>query len=200
MFENKHIVVGICGGIAAYKAAGLVSQLRQQGADVHCIMTKNAAKLVTPITFGELSSNDVTVDMFANISKWDVEHIALARLADVFVIAPATADIIGKVANGIADDMLSTTIPHSSFLTPNFSKPHPFARSLATDTRGGAAIPLKAQGTICSHPTFPHRKRTVLSHSPFKFSYFSRSAIFSMIIWPSSSFVIFGYCSMWPSL
>mgnify|MGYP002711331672 FL=1 len=110
MFENKHIVVGICGGIAAYKAAGLVSQLRQRGADVHCIMTEHAAKLVTPITFGELSGNDVTVDMFANINKWDVEHIALARLADVFVIAPATADIIGKVANGIADDMLSTTI------------------------------------------------------------------------------------------
>ena len=92
----------ISGGIAAFKAAGLVSQLRQKGADVHCIMTANAAKLVTPITFGELSGNDVTVDMFANISKWDVEHIALAQLADLFVVAPATADIIGKVANGIA--------------------------------------------------------------------------------------------------
>lgn len=110
MFKDKHIVVGVCGGIAAYKAAGLVSQLRQNGADVHCILTEHAAKLVTPITFGELSGNDVTVDMFANINKWDVEHIALARLADVFVIAPATADIIGKVANGIAVDMLSTTI------------------------------------------------------------------------------------------
>lgn len=110
MFTNKHIVVGICGGIAAYKAAGLVSQLRQRGADVHCIMTEHAAKLVTPITFGELSGNDVTVDMFANINKWDVEHIALAKLADAFIVAPATADIIGKVANGIADDMLSTTI------------------------------------------------------------------------------------------
>lgn len=110
MFINKHIVVGVCGGIAAYKAAGLVSQLRQRGADVHCIMTEHAAKLVTPITFGELSGNDVTVDMFANINKWDVEHISLAQLADVFVIAPATADIIGKIANGIADDMLSTTI------------------------------------------------------------------------------------------
>ncbi len=110
MFKDKHIVVGISGGIAAYKAAGLVSQLRQKGADVHCIMTANAAKLVTPITFGELSGNDVTVDMFANISKWDVEHIALANLADLFIIAPATADIIGKVASGIADDMLTTTI------------------------------------------------------------------------------------------
>lgn len=110
MFKDKHIVVGVCGGIAAYKAAGLVSQLRQKGAEVRCIMTVHAAKLVSPITFGELSGNDVAVDMFQNISKWDVEHIALARWADLFVIAPATADILGKVANGIADDMLSTTI------------------------------------------------------------------------------------------
>ena len=110
MFKNKHIVVGVCGGIAAFKAAGLISRLRQQGGDIHCIMTENASKFVTPITFGELSGNDVTVDMFSNIYKWDVEHIALAKLADIFVIAPATADIIGKVANGIADDMLSTTI------------------------------------------------------------------------------------------
>lgn len=110
MFEGKHVVVGIAGGIAAYKAAELVSQLRQRGADVHCILTEHAAKLISPITFGELSGNDVTVDMFANISRWDVEHIALARLADVFVIAPATANILGKIACGIADDMLSTTV------------------------------------------------------------------------------------------
>lgn len=110
MFEKKHIIVGITGGIAVYKAAELVSQLAQQGADVHCIMTQNAAKFMSPITFGELSHNDVTVDMFSNITKWDVEHIALAQLADLFVIAPATANMIGKVASGIADDMLSTTI------------------------------------------------------------------------------------------
>lgn len=110
MFEGKHVVVGVAGGIAAYKAAELVSQLHQRGADVHCILTEHAAKLISPITFGELSGNDVTVDMFANISRWDVEHIALARLADVFVIAPATANILGKMACGIADDMLSTTV------------------------------------------------------------------------------------------
>lgn len=110
MFKNKHIIVGITGGIAAYKAAELVSQLRQRGADVHCIMTEHASKLISPITFGELSGNDVIVDMFSNILHWDVEHIALAKLADAFVIAPATANIIGKVANGIADDMLSTTV------------------------------------------------------------------------------------------
>ena len=110
MFENKHIVVGVTGGIAAYKAAELVSQLRQKGADVHVIMTEHAAKLISPITFGELSGHDVTVDMFANISHWDVQHIALANLADLFIIAPATANIIGKIAGGIADDMLSTTV------------------------------------------------------------------------------------------
>lgn len=110
MFEGKHIVVGITGGIAAYKAAELVSQLRQKGAEVHCIMTEHATKLVTPITFGELSGHDVTVDMFANISHWDVQHIALANLADLFVIAPATANVIGKIAGGIADDMLTTTV------------------------------------------------------------------------------------------
>lgn len=109
-FEGKHVVVGITGGIAAYKAAELVSQLRQRGADVHCIMTEHATKLISPITFGELSGHDVTVDMFANISHWDVQHIALARLADLFIVAPATANILGKMACGIADDMLSTTV------------------------------------------------------------------------------------------
>lgn len=95
-FEGKHVVVGITGGIAAYKAAELVSQLRQRGADVHCIMTEHATKLISPITFGELSGHDVTVDMFANISHWDVQHIALARLADLFIVAPATANISEK--------------------------------------------------------------------------------------------------------
>lgn len=110
IFFNKHIVVGVTGGIAAFKAAGLVSKLKQLGADVHCIMTKNATQLITPLTFAELSGNEVAVDMFTHVTRFDVEHITLAQLADLFVIAPATADIIGKVANGIADDMLSTTI------------------------------------------------------------------------------------------
>lgn len=110
MFENKEIVIGITGGIAAYKAAELVSRLRQDGASVHCIMTEHAAKLISPVTFGELSGHEVATGMFESISRWDVAHIALAQLADVFVIAPATANIIGKIANGIADDMLSTTV------------------------------------------------------------------------------------------
>ena len=110
MFEGKNIVVGICGGIAAYKVCDLVSFLRQDGADVSCIMTKHATELVTPTTFGELSGHDVAVDMFGHIARWDVAHIALATRADIFVIAPATANMIGKIASGLADDMLSTTV------------------------------------------------------------------------------------------
>lgn len=110
MFKNKHIVVGITGGIAAYKAAGLVSHLRQLGADVHCIMTEHATHLVTPVTFGELSGNPVAVEMFDDKTDYDIRHISLAELADAIVIAPCTANMIGKIAGGIADDMLSTTV------------------------------------------------------------------------------------------
>ena len=110
MFQGKHVVLGVSGGIAAYKAVDLASQLRKQGADVHCIMTEHATHLVGPVTFGEITGNEVTTDMFRNITKWDVEHISLARMADIFIVAPATANIIGKIASGIADDMLTTTV------------------------------------------------------------------------------------------
>lgn len=108
--EKKKIVLGITGGIAAFKAASIASQLRKQGAEVKCIMTDHATKLITPLTMREISGNPVAVSMFDDVPEFNVEHIALARWADVFVIAPATADIIGKIANGIADDMLSTTV------------------------------------------------------------------------------------------
>lgn len=110
MLRGKHIVLGICGGIAAYKAAEIASRLRKKGADVHCIMTENATKIITPLTLREITGNPVTVSMWSEITHWNVEHIALANLADAFLIAPATANIIGKMANGIADDMLSTTV------------------------------------------------------------------------------------------
>ena len=108
--EKKKIVLGITGGIAAFKAASIASQLRKRGAEVKCIMTDHATKLITPLTMREISGNPVAVSMFDDVPEFNVEHIALARWADVFVIAPATADIIGKIANGIADDMLSTTV------------------------------------------------------------------------------------------
>ena len=107
---GKHIVLGVTGGIAAYKSAEVVSRLRHLGADVHVIMTKNATEFVAPLTFRTLSANPVSADTFAEPEEWNVEHVALAKLADLFVIAPATANILAKMANGSADGMLSTTV------------------------------------------------------------------------------------------
>ena len=108
-FTGKRIVLGVTGGIAAYKSAEVVSRLRHAGAEVHVIMTENAGKFVSPLTFQTLSANPVATDTFAAPEYWNVEHVALAKLADVFVIAPATANCIAKLACGIADDMLTTT-------------------------------------------------------------------------------------------
>ena len=110
MLSGKCVVVGVTGGIAAYKTCEVVSRLKKLHADVRVIMTKNATEFVSPLTFQSLSHNPVSVDTFANIQTWEIEHIALAQRADVFVIAPATANIIGKLACGIADDMLSSTV------------------------------------------------------------------------------------------
>ena len=107
---GRKIVLGVTGGIAAYKSAEIVSRLRHLGADVHVIMTRNATEFVTPLTFQTLSANQVVTDTFEAPEYWNVEHVALAKLAEVFVIAPATANIMAKIANGIADDMLSTTV------------------------------------------------------------------------------------------
>ncbi len=114
MLKGKRIVVGVTGGIAAYKACDLVSKLKKLEAEVDVIMTKSAAEFIQPQTFQALSQNPVTVDMFQTPRYWDIEHISLAQKADVLVVAPATANVIGKVANGIADDMLTTTIMAST--------------------------------------------------------------------------------------
>lgn len=110
MFNNKTVVLGVSGGIAVYKACDVVSRLRKLGINVHVIMTNSATEFVTPLTFQSLSQNYVVSDMFEEPKTWDVEHISLAKKADVFLIAPATANVIGKIANGIADDMLTTTV------------------------------------------------------------------------------------------
>ncbi|GAB6109286.1 bifunctional phosphopantothenoylcysteine decarboxylase/phosphopantothenate--cysteine ligase CoaBC [Fusibacter bizertensis] len=110
MLSGKNIVVGVTGGIAAYKAADVVSRLKKQGANVYVIMTEHSTKFVQPLTFQSISQNYVVTDMFEDPKTWDVEHISLAKRADLFLIVPATANIIGKVANGIADDMLTTTL------------------------------------------------------------------------------------------
>lgn len=110
MLKDKTVVIGVSGGIAAYKACDVVSRLKKLNANVHVIMTKGATEFVTPLTFQSLSQNYVVSDMFEEPKTWDVEHISLAKKADVFLIAPATANVIGKIANGICDDMLTTTV------------------------------------------------------------------------------------------
>ena len=107
---GREIVLGVTGGIAAYKSAEIVSRLRKLGASVHVIMTRNATEFVAPLTFQTLSKNPVVTDTFTPPVSWEVEHIALAQRAEVFVIAPATANMLAKMACGIADDMLSTTV------------------------------------------------------------------------------------------
>lgn len=110
MLTGKHVVLGVTGGIAAYKACEVVSRLRKLHAGVDVIMTENATRLVAPLTFETLSCRPVCVDTFSRTESWDVKHISLAQKADLFVVAPATANIMAKMANGIADDMLSTTL------------------------------------------------------------------------------------------
>jgi len=108
--SQKTVVLCVTGGIAAYKACDLTSKLRHEGAQVRVLMTKSATEFVSPITFETLSSNRVVVDTFDRDFAWEVEHISLAKAADVFVIAPATANVIAKAAHGIADDMVTTTL------------------------------------------------------------------------------------------
>lgn len=110
MNQKKHVILGITGGIAAYKAAQLTSNLKKKGYDVHVIMTANATQFITPLTLETLSGNRVSVDTFDRNFEYNVQHVSLAKLADVFVIAPASANIIAKAAWGLADDMLSTTL------------------------------------------------------------------------------------------
>ena len=110
MLNGKKIALGVTGGIAVYKAVDLVSRLRKQGAEVRVIMTEHAQQFVTPLTFKEISSNKVAVSMWDSNQEFNVEHISLANWADAFVVAPATANILAKMANGIADDLLSTTL------------------------------------------------------------------------------------------
>ena len=110
MLQNKEIIMGVTGGIAAYKTAELVRILTRRNAHVHVVMTKNAMEFVKPLTFQTLSGNSVTSDMFTLFTGSKIGHIALADIADQMVIVPATANIIGKVANGIADDFLTTMI------------------------------------------------------------------------------------------
>lgn len=110
MLQGKKIVLGVTGGIAVYKAVDLVSRLRKAGCEVRVVMTEHAQQFVTPLTFKEISGNAVATSMWNANQEFNVEHIALANWADAFLVAPATANILAKMACGIADDLLSTTL------------------------------------------------------------------------------------------
>lgn len=107
---SKCVVIGVTGGIAVYKALDVISALRKKDIEVYVIMTESASKFVNPLTFQSISQNMVVTDMFAEPKAWEIQHISLAQKADLMLIAPATANVIGKISNGIADDMLSTTV------------------------------------------------------------------------------------------
>ena len=110
MLKGKTVLLGVTGSIAAYKIAILASMLVKQGVKVHVLMTRNAANFINPITFESLTGNKCLVDTFDRNFEFSVEHVALAKQADVVMVAPASANVIGKIAHGIADDMLTTTI------------------------------------------------------------------------------------------
>ena len=124
----KNILIGVTGGIACYKSIEIVNQLKKDGYNVEVIMTRSAQDFVTPLTFRTMSGNQVITDMFDTVNKWDTKHIELAKKADLFVIVPATANVIGKIANGIADDMLTTVAMAVLFKT--LSSPHSARSSL----------------------------------------------------------------------
>ncbi|PLX34280.1 MAG: bifunctional phosphopantothenoylcysteine decarboxylase/phosphopantothenate--cysteine ligase CoaBC [Clostridiales bacterium] len=110
MLKGKTVVIGVSGSIAAYKAAEIISLLKKLNAEVKVIMTKSSTRLIGECTLQTLSNNPVYTDMFSEPFRWEIDHISLAKSADVFLIAPASANIIGKIASGIADDMLTTTV------------------------------------------------------------------------------------------
>ena len=118
-----NIVLGVTGSIAAYKAADIISRLKKLGHEVDVILTESGSRIITPITLQTLSKNKVYMDMFEEITPKEVKHISLAEKADIMLIAPATANIIGKIANGIADDFLSTVVMAAANTTPVYIAP-----------------------------------------------------------------------------
>lgn len=153
-FSGKTVVLGVTGGIAAYKACDLVSRLHKKGINIRIIMTEHACEFVQPLTFEVLSGNRVVTDMFNRDFPWEVEHISLAKAADVFAVVPATANILGKYAHGIADDMLSTTLLATR-------APVLFAPAMNTGMYEHSAVQeniatLKRRGCLFVEPTSGH--------------------------------------------
>ena len=110
MAKNKEIILGVCASIAIYKACEIIRRLKDEGCSVTVVMTREAGELIKPALFANLSANKVYTDMFESPDQWDIEHVSLAQKADAVLIAPATANIIGKIASGISDDMLTCLV------------------------------------------------------------------------------------------
>ena len=158
MLQGKTVVLGVTGSIAAYKIASLASKLVKLHADVHVLMTQNATNFITPITFETLTGNKCLIDTFDRNFQFDVAHVSLAKKADVMLIAPASANVIGKIANGIADDMLTTTVMAST--TPVLISPamntHMYENPIVQDNlqkleRFGYKIIAPAVGMLACH-------------------------------------------------
>ena len=158
MLEGRNIVLGVTGGIAAYKAAEFVRLVVKEKAHIHVVMTRNAQAFLAPLTFQTLSGNPVTTDLFSLIEEREIGHIALADLADLTVILPATANIIGKVANGIADDFLSTMVMASKApvlfvpsMNVNMWENKALQKNLQTLTERGYYFVEPAEGELACH-------------------------------------------------
>ena len=158
MLQGKTVVLGVTGSIAAYKIASLASKLVKLHADVHVLMTQNATNFITPITFETLTGNKCLIDTFDRNFQFDVAHVSLAKKADVMLIAPASANVIGKIANGIADDMLTTTVMASTapVLIPPAMNTHMYENPIVQDNlqkleRFGYKIIAPAVGMLACH-------------------------------------------------
>ena len=152
---KKKVLVGVTGGIAAYKSAYLVSALMKIGCDVHVLMTEHAKAFVTPLTFESLSKNPVITNMFVRDREWEVEHVSLAKSSELVIVAPATANFIGKIANGICDDMLTTTYLASKApkiicpaMNTKMYEDEVFQRNLASVKESGAIILSPVSGRL----------------------------------------------------
>ena len=152
--NGKCVLLGVSGGIAAYKMANVASALRKLGADVEVIMTKNATQFITPLTFETLTGHKCMVDTFDRDFKFEVTHISLAKKADVILVAPATANVIAKMAHGIADDMLTTVVLAAK--CPKLVAPAMNTGMLETPSRritlprwSGTALPLSPPKAVC---------------------------------------------------
>jgi len=181
MLKGKTVLVGITGGIASYKMANCVSMLLKLGADVYVLMTQNATNFINPITFETLTGHKCIVDTFDRNFEFNVAHVSLAKKADVFLIAPATANVIGKIANGIADDMLTTTVMafdkkviiapamnthmyHNPFFQENLKKLSSFGCEIIPPDSGYLACGDTGEGKMPSEETLIDYVLMELSH------------------------------------